>query len=455
MRVRGPGWCLQSEGGHGYPFDRPEVGAAAGCCDLAGWHRRGSRRPGGQCRPARGPTPCLRIFAGQLSWRGAGNRSVAAGRGAGRRRGHRRRGLVGPAALRPEGGVRGEQRCRPTHAPLVTVLNAALQIVVVGLGASIGREVAPRELGALFAGWLGGKAGVSARERRILVACGAGAGLAAVYDVPLSGAVFTVEVLLAEISFATALPALATSAIATIVAGWRFRISRCIPCPVRAQHDAFCVVGVGGPADGVRGTGLCEAGSGGRADAATQLDNHLDHARGLHRRGVPVDAVPSILGNGKALGEVAFAESASVGLLAVLAVAKVLATTATIASGAAGGTLTPSLAVGAALGGSLGGLWSMWWPGTPWLHSRLLRLPRSLLLRCGHRSRPWIWSSNSPPGTVASGAHHARDRGSSSAISGAIDGSPESPHQGDTQGPRPRPRSAPAEFHRAGCVPVL
>ena len=100
----------------------------------------------------------------------------------------------------------------------VTIANAALQIVIVGLGASIGREVAPRELGAMVAGWLSARAGLTSRERRILVACGAGAGLAAVYDVPLGGAVFAVEILLAELSLATALPALATAAIATLVA---------------------------------------------------------------------------------------------------------------------------------------------------------------------------------------------------------------------------------------------
>ncbi|MBN9629043.1 MAG: chloride channel protein, partial [Actinobacteria bacterium] len=86
---------------------------------------------------------------------------------------------------------------------VVTLLNAALQVVIVGLGASIGREVAPREIAAWWASWLADRAGVSARERRILVACGAGAGLAAVYNVPFGGAVFAVEILLAEISFAT------------------------------------------------------------------------------------------------------------------------------------------------------------------------------------------------------------------------------------------------------------
>lgn len=46
-------------------------------------------------------------------------------------------------------------------------------------------------------------------------------------------------------------------------------------------------------------------------------------------------------------------------------IAKALATTGTIYSGAAGGTLTPSLAIGATLGAVLGGAWTLIWPGSP------------------------------------------------------------------------------------------
>jgi H+/Cl- antiporter ClcA len=130
-------------------------------------------------------------------------------------------GGVGWWALRRWGAptVSVEQSVAGTRMPpLSTAVNVGLQVIIVGLGASIGREVAPRELGAAFAGWLSDKSHVTHRERRILIACGAGAGLAAVYSVPLGGALFAIEILLAEISFATAVPALATAAIATIVA---------------------------------------------------------------------------------------------------------------------------------------------------------------------------------------------------------------------------------------------
>src|SRR5271169_3466203 len=76
-------------------------------------------------------------------------------------------------------------------------VDAALQVLVVGSGASLGREVAPRQLAAALGdfamGWL---KRLSARDREILLACAAGAGLGAVYAVPLAGALFGVRIML-------------------------------------------------------------------------------------------------------------------------------------------------------------------------------------------------------------------------------------------------------------------
>jgi H+/Cl- antiporter ClcA len=49
-------------------------------------------------------------------------------------------------------------------------------------------------------------------------------------------------------------------------------------------------------------------------------------------------------------------------LLLVLGVLKTATTAVTIGAGAVGGTLTPSIAIGSAIGGGLGGLWLLLWP---------------------------------------------------------------------------------------------
>src|SRR6516164_9553769 len=76
-------------------------------------------------------------------------------------------------------------------------IDAGLQVLLVGSGASLGREGAPRQfaaaLGDFATAWL---KRLSTRDREILLACAAGAGLGAVYAVPLAGALFSVRIML-------------------------------------------------------------------------------------------------------------------------------------------------------------------------------------------------------------------------------------------------------------------
>ena len=53
--------------------------------------------------------------------------------------------------------------------PFATTAHALLQIITVGLGSPLGREIAPREIGALFGGWLARVAQLSTDERRIML----------------------------------------------------------------------------------------------------------------------------------------------------------------------------------------------------------------------------------------------------------------------------------------------
>lgn len=71
---------------------------------------------------------------------------------------------------------------------LRTLGSAVLSILVVGMGASLGREGAPKQVGAVLANALSDRARLSNEQRRLLVACGAGAGMARiVYPLPRIG----------------------------------------------------------------------------------------------------------------------------------------------------------------------------------------------------------------------------------------------------------------------------
>src|SRR5208283_502953 len=100
---------------------------------------------------------------------------------------------------------------------LRTLGSGVLSIVIVGMGASLGREGAPKQAGAVFANFFSDRLRLPDEQRRLLVACGAGAGMAAAYGVPLGGALFSLEVMRGMLALRYVLPALAASVVATAV----------------------------------------------------------------------------------------------------------------------------------------------------------------------------------------------------------------------------------------------
>ena len=100
-----------------------------------------------------------------------------------------------------------------------TLGSALLSVVIVGMGVSLGREGAPKQAGAVIANFFSDRARLSDEQRRLLVACGAGAGMAAAYGVPLGGALFSLEVMRGMLAIRYVLPALFSSVVAT-AASW-------------------------------------------------------------------------------------------------------------------------------------------------------------------------------------------------------------------------------------------
>ncbi|MEA2145300.1 MAG: hypothetical protein QOG59_887, partial [Solirubrobacteraceae bacterium] len=89
------------------------------------------------------------------------------------------------------------RRARVALAP--SLARGVLSIVTVGMGVSLGREAAPQLAGAATASRLADWASLALWQRRLLVAAGAGAGFAAVYNVPLGGALLAMEVFLGSL----------------------------------------------------------------------------------------------------------------------------------------------------------------------------------------------------------------------------------------------------------------
>jgi H+/Cl- antiporter ClcA len=239
--------------------------------------------------------------------------------------------------------------------------------IVIGMGASIGRENAPKLMGGASASVLAGWARLTPAQRRLLMACGGGAGLAAVYNVPIGGALFTAEIMLGTISVPVVLPALACSWIATATA-WLYLPDR--PTYIDIPNYRFTMTLlvwalVAGPLIGVISSGyirligwVSHHQAGGRFALFAPVV-----AFGI--LGVIAFAYPQLLGNGKDIAHDAFVGADGFALLLALFALKPLVTALCLGSGASGGLFTPTLSTGAVLGGAAGIAWSLAWPGSP------------------------------------------------------------------------------------------
>jgi H+/Cl- antiporter ClcA len=248
-----------------------------------------------------------------------------------------------------------------------SLATSVISEVVIGMGASVGREAAPKLMGGASASLLSHWFHLSSAQKRLLVACGGGAGLAAVYNVPLGGAIFTAEVMLGSFALPTVLTALACSFIATLTA-WLFLPSTATYVDVpnfRFSGSIMVWSLIAGVVIGflavvyVRLLGWVSAS---RAKGSAIL---WQMPMAFAVVGVVGFKYPQLFGNGKDMAHDAFMGVGGLGLLFALFALKPLVTTLTLGSGAAGGVFTPFMATGAALGGFLGVAWNHVWPGSP------------------------------------------------------------------------------------------
>ena len=246
---------------------------------------------------------------------------------------------------------------------LRTLGSAVLSVVVVGMGASLGREGAPKQAGAVIANVLSDRSGLSDEQRRLLVACGAGAGMAAAYGVPLGGALFALEVLRGMLALRLVLPALLTSVIASGIA-WLALPN--VPTYVLPRFDGsaanFALAILIGPVAGLVSVAFVRIIA--RADRLRpkRWRRLVAPVLALGLLGLVSIPFPQLLGNGKDIAQLVFANQILFALLLALLILKPAATVLCLGSGVPGGLFTPSLALGALLGGVLGHAGSWVWP---------------------------------------------------------------------------------------------
>lgn len=232
------------------------------------------------------------------------------------------------------------------------LLKAAASLLVVSTGGAVGREGAMVLLAALLASALGRGLGRTV-DLRLVVSCGAAAGLAAAYQAPLAGAVFVAEILLGSLALAQLGPVVVAAVMSygvTVAMGER---SVLFAVPAAAAPQALQVAAMMALAllGGVAGAALL---SWLQAARAAFVRSRLPLPAAFALGGLVVGLLslwrPEVWGNGYSSIELQLTAPAAWMAVAIVLALKLLAIGATTGSGAPGGVFTPTLFVGAAAG---------------------------------------------------------------------------------------------------------
>jgi H+/Cl- antiporter ClcA len=234
-------------------------------------------------------------------------------------------------------------------------IDALLQVLAVGSGASLGREQAPRLFAAAATELTIRLGSIPAPYRRILLASAAGAGLAAVYNVPAAGALYACGIVLKSWRPVAVLVAVATSCIATVTA---WPVSHGHPTLVwpdtQYSWTALLFTVALMPVAAAVGTGfngLIRRAQPKSPPASWTLLVTIGLAGLL--TGACSIWMPQMPGNGKSIIVESLAGGDTLIAVTVAMVLKPVLTALFIRAGAVGGMLTPSLATGVATGASI------------------------------------------------------------------------------------------------------
>ncbi len=268
--------------------------------------------------------------------------------------------------MKGDTGIDGAVWQRNGRIPVLKgTMSAVGSIVTVGMGAAIGRENALKQAGAVLANVAASWRKLPEEQRRLLVACGGGAGMAAAYNVPMGGAVFALEVLLGSFSLRMVLPAFAASMLA-VWTSWLLLpdAPTYVVSASSATPSLIAWAAVAGPVCGLVGAGFIWLLGWAKASKPGGWQVWALPLASLTALGVAAVWYPEMLGNGKDVVQLALSNSAATSLLVVLLVLRPLATTLIVRSGVPGGLFTPTMSLGAVAGLLLGRLWAVLLPRT-------------------------------------------------------------------------------------------
>jgi H+/Cl- antiporter ClcA/CBS domain-containing protein len=248
----------------------------------------------------------------------------------------------------------------------VAILKPLSAAIAIGTGGPFGAEGPIIQTGGAFGSLVGQFFSTTAAERKVLLACGAGAGMAATFNTPIAGVILAIELLLFEFRARSFIPLVIATTLATNV--------RAV---LLGQHSMFSMTGANfDPLRGLPFYVLLGVISGVAAIGLTKvlywiedlfdelpIDEIWHPAIGALAVGILGFFVPRILGVGYDTVSDILNNNLGLKLLLLIAVCKLLALVLSLGSGTSGGLLAPTFMWSAAMGGVFALAVNHIWPG--------------------------------------------------------------------------------------------
>jgi chloride channel protein, CIC family len=252
--------------------------------------------------------------------------------------------------------------------PIVAVVKSIASAFSIGSGAAVGREGPIIQIGASLGSSIGQIIAMEQWQRITLVAAGAGAGIAATFNTPIGGVMFAIELMMPEVSVRTFLPVALATGTATFVGNWFLGPQPAFAVPLLPSlgHHPSSMIALGlyallGAIMGVAAAAFVR-GLSAAENVFERIENpYLRHVIGMllvgllmyglfyyyghyYVEGVGYATIQALLTN----------QLTPLAILPLLYVGKLAATSISLGSGSSGGIFSPSLYMGATLGGAFG-----------------------------------------------------------------------------------------------------
>ena len=251
--------------------------------------------------------------------------------------------------------------------PIVAFVKAITSAITIGTGGSVGNEGPIVQIGATIGSSIGQFFRIPSKRMKILVGCGAAAGIAAAFNVPVAGALFAIEVILLDFTITSFSPIIISAGIATAISRYfvgDFAEFQVPPVIMQSNYEIFLffVLGL-----------LCGLVSflmikalyffEDFFDEKIKIPVYLKPAIGGLLVGLIGILFPQIMGVGNDTIEIAINNGLIWYIALALVFIKILGTSLTLGSGGSGGVLSPALFIGAMLGAFYGYLLNKFFPG--------------------------------------------------------------------------------------------